>query len=58
MSEMKYMVDKEQGGFNYLNTFNVTSITNIKWMHHEQEDNHLKNCLQCIPKYKNCQEKL
>ena len=51
---MIYLVDKEQGDFNYLNTFNFATITNIKRMHHKQEDNCLKNCLQCIPKYENC----
>jgi len=58
MSAMIYSIGEEQEAFIYLNIFNLTTITNIKRMHHEQEDNCLKNCLQCIPKHENCQENL
>lgn len=42
----------------YLTIFYFTAITNIIRMHHEQEHNCLKNCLQSIPKYKNCHKNL
>jgi len=58
MSAMKKSIGEEQEDFIYLNIFNLTTITNVKRMHHEQEHDRLEDGPESVAEHEDRHEKL